>query len=198
MNKQVKPIDRFIAVVTLGTALLGFFTGCRAFQEQNRKIESLNIPKPLEGIWNYTVDYEIYHNEDYKKEPEKKKRMEGMAAFVWSTGAKTNGYDVLISAKVYLVTDTTKKPIVVVSSRNRLVTPESGGPAKNLSMSGQYLARLSADSAYANVADTNYFYDNLKAQLSADGTHIDKITFDFRVPEGSRQPSSKGTVMFSR
>src|SRR6266446_7043114 len=125
MSKQVKPAEFWIATATLFTAILGVVTGYFALQEQNRKLDAIHAPKPLEGIWNYQADYEIYHTEDYAKEPSKKKRMEGTAAFVWSAGAKSTGYDVLIGAKVYLVTDTTKNPIVVASSLNRLTTPDS-------------------------------------------------------------------------
>lgn len=177
-----------ISIITLITSLIVLITVYIKFGEQAKKIENLHIPKPLEGIWDFRVEFSKYMGEDYQKNPDERKKMEGKAAFIWSSNPNLSGYQVLIAAKMFKANDTDKKAIVTVFSINDLFTGKSGAAYDQFKMEGTYLGRTSKNEEYPLVTDTHYTYDELKPKTNADG-NITKIEFDFTIPNCKNQKS---------
>jgi len=147
-------------------------------------------PRPLEGIWKYSVKYDKFHYEDYTIDDSIEKRMVGRAAFVWDHRPGVTKYNVLIVGSVEF-TQKTEPSILTTASECSLIATEGGDLLNAYRLEGEYIARTSNDQNYKSPSERKFGYDGLRVIKNPSG-YIYKIQYDFSTKK------SKGTITFER
>lgn len=182
-------IQLIATLITMITAILGFGGGYLKLQEQSRTLKAA-VSMPLEGIWDYKVTYDKFHNEDYTKDDSSnRKEMNGRAAFVWNHQAGSGQYDVLIVGSVSEVGDPNE--ILTTASESIMFALEEGEPVKNMELRGKYIARTSSVDKFKNPSNLTFTYNPVEFKEDHFG-RIYRISYDIETRK------SKGKATFTR
>jgi hypothetical protein len=139
------------------------------------------LQKPFEGVWNYRVDFTLFHgkNELYESK--------GKAIFIWNP---TNlNYDVYIG---YSICKKGLQSVVVCGFlKGYIRADQSGWPiSEKFQINMEYLERLGLPPEYDNINSRTFEVKVDTVEKSADGIHASYIRAT------TEDVSKKGTVYF--
>ena len=133
------------------------------------------LRKPLEGIWNYRIEYSRFHSRTGSWQAS------GKAVFVWN--ADQARYDVQIGANV---TEENKPSHVLVTFfiEGVLRADASGWPRTGSAIEGIYVARKGED-PFGEPSKPHLSYANVRIKRSPDGASGTEILAEFETGKTS-------------
>lgn len=148
-----------IAKVTLCSSIVAFLAVAFQLYEQKKEIskfsqafQNLNalkiaLKKPLEGIWDFNVNYTKFHNEESETSKLPRKYYKGKAIFLWEEVGDSTGYRIFFGGGIYIEGDD-KVPIISSFMEAELSTDPSGIPESGFKIIGEIISRTSSDENY--------------------------------------------------
>ncbi len=186
--QKITELQLWIAIVGLiGTLIVSLINLIQQWRLKRNldDIESklqASLRRPLEGEWNYKIDYTKFHGNSIDKF-----EANGKAIFIW----KTNDH----FYQTYIMMGVEKEGapqelLVVVVAIGKLKANESGWPSEK-NMSIEYYRRLGKHPFEASTFTTTQ-YTNIRCSKSTDGKRAEKIEAWFDSGQSS------GPVVFTR
>ena len=141
-----------------------------------------SLRKPLEGVWDYKLEYDKFHDGEGSWEAT------GRCILTWR--ASKSSYDLFFGAEV-VEENRPNRPIVTVLVEGRLGTEASGWPEELATIDCKYLSRMGSEGC-EQPSKPNFQYTELRVQRAPGGDRAGLMSARFETPK------SAGSLVLTR